>query len=233
MKTFFSIVICMLVSFQILAQNQPKVIVHGTINNDYELRREPYLDVEPIKEEPEFVVNGLARIIMNSGEELSGTAKFSFAKSTSIYFTKPGQKRKRIKARNVREFFINEYHFVNIKTSSSSLETDIAILKTPADSKIRIYEIITQPSVFKLVEGEKIYETHRSFYIKFPHQISVLDMNELTSSFHKKVSQLVYDCPGLSEKIENKEYKVTQVSTLSENLEVFHRIAREYQNCIE
>jgi hypothetical protein len=223
MKNFLTFIILVLSICTLMAQNKN---TPGGVRQELEVVSGQNGEASP--EEPAFVVNGIARIIMNNGEKHVGMAKYSFVQSNNIYLTKPGQKRKRIKTRDVKEFYINEYHFVNIKTSLTG-GSETAILKTPAGAKISIYEIITQPSDFQLRDGKKYFITHRSFYVLFPHQITPFDINDLSFSFDKKVSKLVEDCPVLSEKIANRhsDYKVTQVTPPCRKLEVLQRISQE------
>ncbi len=187
--------------------------------------------------EPEVSINEQGRIILNSGEELNGLLSFSFVTPNRVYFTKEGQKRKRIKMKEVKEFFVNDLHFVKIKTPSISIGSSdiVAIQKTPVGYKIPLYETISQSSAFSTgADGKKMHKTERTIYIHFSEHKTPRSINDLSlTPFYKKVSKLVEDCEELSVKIANKEqgYRVSIATGHTEKMEIFYRVSEEYQQC--
>jgi len=186
--------------------------------------------------EPEFVVNDQGRIVLNSGEELIGRVYFTFVSPANVYCFQEGQKRKRIKTKDVKEFFVNDLHFVKIKTPGIAVGSSevIALQRTPEGFKIPIYETISQSSLSVTSNGKPVHKTDRTVYVHFPEHKTPRSIKDLSfTPFDKKVSKMVEDCQELSGKIANKEqgYRNTLTTSPAEQLEVFFRVSKEYQDC--
>jgi glycosyltransferase involved in cell wall biosynthesis len=185
--------------------------------------------------EPEIIYSGNGKIITYDGREIQGEIEYSFVSSRKIYYQTNGSKKENIPMKDVKEFFIDDLHFVKLATTALAIgdDQDIAIVKTPENNKIMMYEVISQGIIGT---GEiPAYETERDYVVLFPGQSKPKPISDLAfMPFNKKVSKLVADCPELSKKIENKEegYKLGIIGNNKEAIfNLFLKISDEYENC--
>ncbi len=102
---------------------------------------------------------------------------------------------------------------------------------TDQNAKISLFELF-QPKT-KTSDGFDHYDYFLS--IRNQPRLMATDLgNKLFfPNFSEKMSNIVSDCPSLSEKIKAKEkgYSLSQISVDMKRLEVFKKIIAEYNNC--
>ena len=186
-------------------------------------------------QEPEISYSGTGKIITNDGKEIQGEIRFSFVNSRKIAYTIAGADEQKILVKEVKEFYISDVHFVKVLSTALTLagsNEDIAIIKTPENFKIKIYETINQGIVGS--GSPATYETIRDMVVLFPNSEKPRSLTDLSfTPFAKKVSKLVADCASLSEKIATKKdgYKLGMISSAQQQLDMFMKISNEYQEC--
>lgn len=185
-------------------------------------------------QEPEISYSGDGKIITNDGKELQGEINFSFVNSRKIAYKLADGTEQKILVKEVKEWYIIDKHFVKLPSTALTLagsSEDIAIVKTPEDSKIKVYETINQGIVGS--GSPATYETNRDNVVLFPGDKKPKSLGDISFTPFKKVGKFVADCPSLSEKITNKAegYKLGLVSPPEKILEMFLKIAAEYQEC--
>ena len=185
--------------------------------------------------EPEISYSGTGRIITNDGKELLGNLRFSFVSSRKVFYKLSDGEEQKILVNDLKEFFIDDLHFVKLPSTSLTLvgsDEDIAIVKIPETFKIKIYKTISQGTVGS--GNPATYETIREIVVLFPNALKPKSITDLSfMPFNKKVSKIIADCPALSEKIMNKTegYKLGMISSDQQRLEMFLKVALEYQDC--
>ncbi len=188
--------------------------------------------------EPELIFEGNARIVFNDGTEREGTAVYSCVTVNRLSFTNGDSRPESIRMRDVKEFYINNMHFVKIVPPGIALGSGDVIARrlNPAGYKISLYEVVSQSAIGTGDgNGNIVHRTDRTVYAEFPGMKSPRAIQDLSfSPFHKKVSKLVGDCKPLSGNIAGKKdgYKITMITTPEQKLDIFQRIAEEYQNCM-
>ena len=189
-------------------------------------------------EEFEIAYYGDGKVVLNDGSTVVGLVNYSLVSNGKVRVTGSDGQEKKISINDVKEFFISADHFVKIPTNALAIggsPMDIAILKTPEDYKIKIYEVTEQDfasAVF--LDGPSKYPTSKEIRVLFPTMEKPKSAGDLTlMPFNKKVSNLVVDCPELNAKILNKEagYKLGMLVTPQMKFDVYMKIAEEYQNC--
>lgn len=181
--------------------------------------------------EPEIVRMGKGKIIMLDGTTLEGEVQFSHTNQTRLTLW-ANEEAQKIKTKEVKEFEIEGSRYVRISSGALSMGSDEVFAKclTPENFKISIYEHISQG----IVGSGGLFKTDRAYFVKFPSEEKARDFGDVTLiPFNKKVSKLVEDCPALSKKILDKEknYKLGVITTPEIQLDVYMRIANEYQQC--
>lgn len=186
-------------------------------------------------QEPEISYSGSGKIVTNDGKELQGEISFSFVSSRKIAFKPVDGEEQKILVKDVKEFYISDMHFVKVLSTALTLagsNEEIAIIKTPENYKIKIYETINQGIIGS--GSPATYETNRDYVVLFPNAEKPRSISDLSfAPLNKKVSKLIADCPSLSEKIASKAdgYKLGMISSDQQRLDMFLKIANEYQEC--
>ncbi len=181
--------------------------------------------------EPAIISSGKGTVFMLDGSQLEGEITFNHTWQMNIKLNTPDGEQK-IKFKEMNGFVIGDERYTKISSGALSLGDDQIFAKclTPENFKISIYEHISQG----VVGTNYLHETERSYFVKFPSDEKIRSLNDVYfTPFNKKVSKLVEDCPALSKKILDKEndYKLGMISTPELKLELFLRIANEYQQC--
>ncbi len=103
---------------------------------------------------------------------------------------------------------------------------------TAESSKIQLYEL------YESGRGNNTGEIKYSYYLSLPSYGTLETMNTRSSglvpSFDEKMSEIVYDCPALSQKIQAKAkgYFLPLTSfNIKKHPEVLLKIINEYNNC--
>lgn len=103
---------------------------------------------------------------------------------------------------------------------------------TAESSKIQLYEL------YESGRGNNTGEIKYSYYLSLPSYGTLETMNTRSSglvpSFDEKMSEIVHDCPALSQKIQAKEkgYFLPLTSfNIKKHPEVLLKIINEYNNC--
>jgi hypothetical protein len=162
-------------------------------------------------------------------EEFNNMVSLDGESSQHIVYYYPFKKRfkyKTIKAKDAATFEVGEneiYDVINYKPGPLSLADALDpgyMMKSPKprfvlrvfkSEKIGVYKSGKDYIVYK--EGEKA-------------GISVLDL-----SAKKKLAKMVADCPSVSEKMTNDEYKVNKMNSESQSFDPVIQFAKDYTDC--
>jgi hypothetical protein len=184
-------------------------------------------------QEPEIEYHGPGKVVLEDGSEKNGEVYHSRVNQRRVVFKGTGDEEV-FKVKDVKEFFINDLHFVKLQTPAVGVnDPDFAILKTRPDAKIKLYEVCWQHNVGEGSENPH-FPTYRDYYAQFPSQEKIKAIDDVTfMPFAKKVSKMVESCPALSKKIADKEdgYSLGLVASEDMRLAVFTRIAEEFEQC--
>jgi len=186
-------------------------------------------------QEEEIIYTGLGKIVFADGTIKEGEVYHSRVNQRKVSLKSSGDA-ETIKTKDLKEFFIGDLHFVGVKAASAGVnELDFAILKSAENAKVKLYEVCWQQNVGTSSGGNNfLFTTYREYYAQFPSMDNIKPVGDVTfMPFPKKVSKLVESCPELAKKIAEKEkgYTIGLVSTDEMKLEVFSRIATEYESC--
>ena len=189
-----------------------------------------------------FKVSDGGKVIMESGDTLTGAITYDFSTPLLIYIiefkltkTEFGEdideksiKPKILNIANIKEFyFVNKYkgrHYYPIAMMGFGY-----VINGDA-SKIRILQLDSRSEE----KTNDQYTVEKEYYVWLPGQRSPASFSDIRlMPFNKKMSTAVESCPALSQKILKKEsgYKFGLTFTEEQKMEVVKKIASEFENC--
>ena len=168
--------------------------------------------------------------ILNNGDSVKGTVSYelSYPGSIMVYFA-DGSKKK-FDYNDLKEFYLGDKHYITIKIKVLGNPNTFALILNSEKSKIRLFKYEQQPII--LTDDRSDVTTEYYVWVNGEeYSYGVADMKFMP--FHKKMSKFVESCPQLSQKILNKEdgYKIGLISTPDMKLEVFKKVAQEFDEC--
>jgi hypothetical protein len=172
---------------------------------------------------------GEGKVILNDGKTVEGKVTFRLSSPGKVFVVVDGKKEK-YNYNEVKEFMVDNKHYYTIQTKALGNSNTFAYILNPENTKMRIYQYEQQPSI--LSGGDSQITTE--YYVLFEGEEFAININDAKFlPFKKKMAAKVESCSELSKKIAGKEdgYKVGMASLPGKKLEVFLKVAKEYDEC--
>ena len=186
-------------------------------------------------EEPEIIYEGSGKIVLEDGTVQEGTVHHSRVTQRRISIkAAPEDKYNTYKTKEVKEFFIDELHFVKVETPGLGVkDPDFALLRSQEDAAIKVYEVCWQENLGSGSGGGAVWPTHRQYYVLFPNQSKMKGIGDLAYTSSKKIAKYVKDCPELAGKLSSKQsgYAYGMIANDAMKLDVFLKVSEEYRAC--
>ncbi|MFN8207486.1 MAG: hypothetical protein U0T82_08770 [Bacteroidales bacterium] len=102
---------------------------------------------------------GKGLIVLSTGDSLEGYLEYSLSYPASVRIKVADNKTEKLKASEVKEFFLNEYHYFPVQFKGEMVvggDFSFAILLNSEKARIRLYKYECQP---KVVAGDNIPHT--------------------------------------------------------------------------
>ncbi|MEN8118748.1 MAG: hypothetical protein ABFS35_00275 [Bacteroidota bacterium] len=179
-----------------------------------------------------IVHKGPGKVILLNGEEVTGTINYDLTSSNKVRVYIEGVKKpSKFVTKEVKEFFVNDEHFVRIK--GVMVETFATILNNPK-AKILLLKSTYQKSTISGGSSETGYKypTGTSYYVYFAEKKFLKPVDDMSVT-NKKLAKLTADCAELSKEIaaKSKEYKIGMMTPTDKRIEILTAISEAYENC--
>ena len=173
---------------------------------------------------------GAGKIILNTGDTIKGNLSYSLTFPRKVRLVLDG-KDENYNYDQVKEFFLDNRHYITIKTRVIGNPNTFALLMGTETDRIRLFKYEQQP----MMDGPGgIVPITTEYYVSLPGEefaMGLMDMKLIP--FNKKMAKVVEGCPALAKKIADKEdgYKMGLISNDLIRLPVYQRIAAEFEQC--
>jgi len=178
---------------------------------------------------PLYELNGKGVIELVDGTLIEGDIYYNASNAGRVKITVSGEdEQTKYKVNEVARFTVGDIEYLNMTPSGvignggifvtliSNKEYDIKIYKYYIQNKDLVYSY---------------YVDEITYYVQLPNEEKLIDINDMKlTPFHKKLPKYIADCTELCEKISKKEkgYKIGMLTTLDKKLEIYKKIAEEY-----
>ena len=175
---------------------------------------------------------GPGKVILLNDEEVSGTIRYDLTSSNKVRVYIEGVKKpSKFVTKEVKEFFVNDEHFVRIK--GGMVETFATILNNP-EAKILLLKSTYQKSTISGGSSETGYKypTGTNYYVQYAEKKFLKPVDDMSVT-NKKLAKLTADCAELSKEIaaKSKEYKIGMMTPANKRIEILTAISEAYENC--
>jgi len=167
---------------------------------------------------------GNGKIILNSGEELVGKVAIELYHPDEVAIGLSNREIKNFNTRAVKEFYIEDKHYFTIKIPVIGNTNTFAYLISKEGYKIRLFRY-EQSDLSKSISTE--------IYVLFEGEQKAYTLDDFRVHPFSKVSKFVQSCPELAKKIADKQegYTLPNSASTDEFIELYKKVAEEYQNC--
>ena len=196
-------------------------------------------------ETPNDLYNINGTVYLTNGKTVDGKLSVDDGWDGVVKVYLPGEKRpQRYKYDEVEGYRIrNEYYELKEIRDGSALSRRYRLhfMKrlTPDDSKIHLYEYLDKSTSYSGYRRTRPTTTlEKNYYVQLPSEkydgVWDISMSKFVPNFDEKMSEIVHDCPALSQKIASKEkgyfYPLVGLSD-EKRVDVLWDIITEYNKC--
>ena len=175
---------------------------------------------------------GNGKVILTDGKVLEGIVEYALTYPGTVRIT-IGDDREKYKAKEVKEFFVQDKHYFALKFSGEitvGSDLSFAYIISPDSARLKLYKNETQPIVGS---GDQVPVTV-SYYVGLPDsKDEVLPLGHLSLNPSKKLSKFYESCPSLVAKINNKEkgFSYGMITSDENRLTVIEKLNTEFASC--
>lgn len=187
--------------------------------------------------EPEIVYEGPGKIILEDGSVKEGTVRHSRITQRRATVTDSNGESETFKTKDMKEFYINNLHFVKVETAGVGLkDPDFAIELSDEGAAIKVYEVCHQENITTDTGGEVTnWPTSREYFVQMPGEDKIKGVGDIAYMPSKKIAKVdaIKACPELEKKISSKAngYSYGMISNEQMKRDVFLEISRAYEQC--
>ena len=174
---------------------------------------------------------------VNDTLNLIGTIWYTARNNNKVEITTTDGNIHKYKAKEIKGFAISSVQWFSkpIKEAGLGDNNYFLNLVSPSSDKIKKYDLHEQSKSGTMSGNTPVFEYTKSIYVEIPGENRLVFIGDTYfMPFHKKMAEIVKDCPELAKKIEDKEkdYKVNKVFGIPQNFDkVVLKVVDEYNAC--